>query len=98
MEDKTYNGWKNRQTWNVALWINNDEWLYKAALDYIAARKAIAEETGKPLKLSYGGFVRRAGLKDARTPDRISYTGTRLDYKALDEMLMEMAEGCIAAH
>ena len=93
MEDKTYNGWKNRQTWNVALWINNDEWLYKAALDYIAARKAIAEETGKPLKISYHGFIRRAQLAGERTPDRISYTGTRLDYKALDEMLMEMAEG-----
>ena len=88
-----YNGWKNRQTWNVALWINNDEWLYKAALDYIAARKAIAEETGKPLKVSYGGFASRAQLKGERTPDGISYTGTRLDYKALNEMLMEMAGG-----
>jgi len=24
MEDKTYNGWKNYETWNVALWMDND--------------------------------------------------------------------------
>lgn len=27
MEDKTYNGYKNYETWNVALWIDNDETL-----------------------------------------------------------------------
>lgn len=26
----TYNGWPNRATWNVALWVGNDEPTYRA--------------------------------------------------------------------
>ncbi len=28
MSDKGYNGWKNYETWNVALWIDNDQGSY----------------------------------------------------------------------
>jgi hypothetical protein len=28
MTNQTYNGWKNWQTWNVALWFGSDEGLY----------------------------------------------------------------------
>jgi hypothetical protein len=28
-----YNGWRNWQTWQVALWFGNDEGLYRHAID-----------------------------------------------------------------
>ena len=31
--DISYNGWNNYETWNVALWINNEEGLYHLAQD-----------------------------------------------------------------
>ena len=31
LADTEYKGWTNYKTWNVALWINNDEGLYNLA-------------------------------------------------------------------
>lgn len=83
-KDTSYNGWKNRQTWNVALWIGNDEPLYRAAVDYAKRRRA----AGKPP--TYRRFLAYAGL-DGRTPDGIAWNGSRLDIKALNEMMAEYA-------
>lgn len=29
-----YNGWKNKDSWNCALWINNDAEIYRIAMDF----------------------------------------------------------------
>ena len=76
-----YNGWKNRQTWNVALWINSEEPLYRSAVEFMKDYKG-----NKP----YGAFIRHEGLTGSRTPDGIAWDGTRLDYKALNEMMREL--------
>ena len=82
--EKGYNGWKNRQTWNVALWVGNDEPLYLAAVDYVKRQRA----AGK--RVSYAGFAREMGLAGDKTPDGIAWTGTRLDYRHLSEMMREL--------
>jgi len=33
-DEQGYNGWANYETWNVALWIGNDEGLYGIAKDF----------------------------------------------------------------
>jgi hypothetical protein len=34
LTDQTYNGWTNYQTWNVVLWIQNDEDLYNLVNEF----------------------------------------------------------------
>jgi len=79
---QTYNGWKNRQTWNVSLWINNDEPLYRSAVEFMRNYKG---------RRPYSAFVENMGLVHDSTPDRISYSGTKLDRVALNEMMRELA-------
>ncbi len=79
-----YNGWKNRQTWNVALWIENDENLYKGAVEFM--------KEVNPIKNPYRGFVISCGLDSQKTPDNIAYISTRLDYEALDKMMKELIQ------
>ena len=58
--EKGYNGWTNYETWNVALWLDNDEatcndWAYKAqeAYDAAEAERSFTREERAALDLSY---------------------------------------------
>jgi len=81
MENKTYNGWKNRQTWNVALWIDNDLNIYNGAVEFMLTY------TGK---CPYIDFIKRFGLSGLKTPDGYKWDSQCLDYKALNEMMREL--------
>ena len=74
-----YNGWKNYETWNVALWIGNDEGLYTMARAY--------RNTEHPYE-SFADDLWQFG--NAETPDKIAWNDPGLDITALDEMIQEL--------
>ena len=84
-----YNGWKNRQTWNVALWINNDEVLYRSACRYMRDPRG----RGRPYKgrAPYADFAARLAAEGIdRTPDGVRYGDSRLYRRELNAMLREL--------
>lgn len=85
VSDTKYNGWTNYATWNVALYINNEERLYRAAREYMQIRKSKPSRPG-----AYRGFARRH-LGVGYTPDGVKWTSVSLDYAELDEMMAGFA-------
>ncbi len=68
------NGWKNYETWNVAMTIGNYEHLYQ-----IAKRSS-----------SYSSFVNKISAHGLRsTPDGVSYMSKKVDRKAITAMIKD---------
>jgi len=66
-----YNGHKNWNHWNVSLWINNDESLYRLALECV--RRAPNKNDAAQEMLDYMG-----GMGQAKTPDGAPYSVTTI--------------------
>lgn len=47
MANKEYQGWKNWQTWNIALYLNNEEPAYRAMQDCVRDARRAAKREGK---------------------------------------------------
>ena len=70
-----YNGWTNKKTWNVALWIGNDQLLH-----------GIANEQG-----SYQNSVQWLADFDLfETPDGTKYNDKEIDVEQLNNDLFEL--------
>lgn len=77
LTDTTYNGWANYETWNVALWLGNDEGLYHLARGY---RHHGYKSLSHVLVELYG----------TNTPDGVNWQDSELDITELNEMLEEL--------
>lgn len=78
----TYNGWKNYDTWNVALWINNDYENYKQAQQIMMDNPTI----------TYKELMKVMVLPDDKTPDGVDWLADDLAYDELNEMVKELAQ------
>lgn len=92
--DTTYNGYLNRATWNVALWIGNEAGLYNAAVSFMSLYDAA--NGGKGVKGAYKGrapyaaFIRHMGMQDERTGDNFKWLSDRLCYRELNDFMKEL--------
>lgn len=77
LQKQGYNGWTNYETWNVALWIENEEWLYEFAKRCD----------------SYDAFVyylKECG--DKKTPDGVSWFSRKVNRKELTDNVFNWNE------
>ena len=81
-KDNTYNGWKNYEIWNVALWINNDEGLYYMAKEFMTDYKG---------RTPYADFVEYLeSCEIYKTGDNVKFSDSRLSKQELNVMLKEL--------
>ena len=75
MTNNTFNGWSNYETWNVALWLQNDEGLYGIARRYDSYDMLIPR-----LELTMGQM----------TPDGVRWMDGRINTAEIDAMLSDL--------
>jgi len=84
-----YNGWKNYETWNVMLWINNDETMY-AQVKKIYNERFKYQGVIRPLKTIYEAWILRYDLYKSSTPDGVKWADRKIDLDEVNEHLSEM--------
>jgi len=75
MTTATYNGWANYETWNVTLWIQNDEGLYNVAKQCRNYQELV------DLLYDCGSTETRDGVK---------WDDVKIDGLAVNEMLQDL--------
>ena len=80
----SYNGFKNYQTWNVVLWINNDEHLYRIARS----------------EVKYDDFVQTLrecgrGAIAYETPDNVAWADPTIDRESINrDWVQDFVQEC----
>lgn len=84
MSNLLYNGWKNRTTWNIMLWLDNDEPSYRC----YRARVQGLKESNLELTADRAKAIALQALGN-QTPDGCKLTDKSVDWKAIAEAMAE---------
>lgn len=77
-----YEGWSNYATWNAWLWLNNEQPVYQAMIDYLDGSES-------PTYRSLIAYLRANDIIRPETPDGIYWLSSDLNLDELDEALRE---------
>jgi hypothetical protein len=81
------NGWANYETWNAALWIGNDEFLYNTAKACVTYREGLETPWDKFVRCMTEGQIGRMLCK---TGDGVAWDDPSIDADEMNEMLWEL--------
>ena len=85
MTQTDYNGWTNRATWNVALWIGNDQFLYNTAIACVEYREQN--------ELPYDKFIRcMLNCENDTTGDNVRWDSEEINQDEINDMMLELDE------
>lgn len=74
--EMTYNGYANYETWNVALWIQNDKSLYHAAKSDVTSYQQL-------VRLLYD-------CGSTETPDGVKWDDSKIDGLEINELIADL--------
>lgn len=84
MSDQTYNGWPNYETWNVMLWMDNEESAYRLYRERV--------QRCKDRKRRFTGVRAKQCCVEAfgdRTGDGVSLNNSRIRWGAIAKAMSE---------
>ena len=87
MTDTTYNGWTNYETWNVALWLDNDRYYYDLMMmQSVKTFKDFLEKLQSPLRSNLDANWDYKNF----TGDQVSWNDPKINIQEINEKIMEL--------
>lgn len=77
------NGWDSYENWNRALWINNEESIYRDAVRFMRRYYK---------NMPYRDFISHMGWTHSKTPDGVPWVEPIMYDDELDDMMRELVD------
>ena len=85
IEETRFNGWKNYETWNISLWLQNDENLYSLCKEWVEHQVDFC------YPVNYDIFRHTLNeLCGETTPDGVRWDDESIDSLEVSEMMMDL--------